>query len=356
MHRPVSVLAGVAVHLPEERISSSGVEQRVAAASDGFVPPAGSVQRLTGVQHRYVMPDDWQASDLAVAAARKLLADTGTAAAEVDLLIFASASQDMIEPATAHIVSAKLGLGCPVFDVKNACNSVLNALEIADALITSGRYQRVLIACGEAPSRAIRWVVPDLASYCSAFAGYTLSDAGAALLLCRADAGSGSTHDAGSTGDAGPGSAGPGVLGFGFTAQSNAWEVGTLPAGGSAHPRDVEYSYFRMDGARLKEAFAALGPQALDDTLGRLGLAWNDFAIVGLHQVSLPYLEELRTRIGIDAEKLVVTLTEHGNLASASLPLQLCAAMQAGRAGPGDLIALVGLGGGISVGIAVIRL
>jgi acyl-CoA:acyl-CoA alkyltransferase len=338
--RPVAVLGGVAVHLPEDRLSSREVEQRVAAMSDGFPPPPGIVRRLTGVEHQYMMPADWQASDLAAAAARKVLAETGTATADVDLLIFASASQDMIEPATAHIVSAKLGLACPVFDVKNACNSVLNGVEIADALITGGYYRRVLIACGESPSRAVRWTVPDLSAYRAAFAGYTLSDAGAALLLYR--------------GDAVPN--GPGVLGFGFTADSSVWEVGTLPGGGSAHPRDVEYSYFRMDGDRLKEAFAALGPHVFHDTLHRLGLGWHDFTMVGLHQVSLSYLEEVRTRIGVSADRLVVTLPDHGNLASASLPLQLSIALQSGRVGPGDLIALVGLGGGISAGIVVIRL
>jgi acyl-CoA:acyl-CoA alkyltransferase len=340
MHRPVAVLDGVAIYLPEDRLSNVDVEKRIAAMSHGFVPPSGLVRRLTGVEHRHLMRADWQASDLAVAAARKVLADTGTMATDVDLLIFASASQDMVEPATAHIVAAKLGLVCPVFDVKNACNSVLNGMEIANALIISGRYQRILIACGESPSRAVRWTVPSLAAYCAAFPGYTLSDAGAALMLRRADT---NTN-------------GPGILGFGFTADSSVWEVGTLPGGGSAHPRDVEYSYFRMDGDRLKEAFSALGPQVFHDTLHQLGLSWGDFAMVGLHQVSLPYLDELRTRIGVDGARVVVTLPDHGNVVSASLPLQLSIALQSGRVGPGDLVALVGLGGGISAGMAVIRL
>ncbi|WP_344612947.1 ketoacyl-ACP synthase III [Dactylosporangium salmoneum] len=340
LDRRVSVLGGVAVHLPADRLSSRGVEERIAARSDGFAPPAGLIRRVSGVEHRHEMPDDWQASDLAVAAAQKVLAGSGTAPRDVDLLIFASASQDMVEPATAHIVAEKLGLGCPVFDVKNACNSVLNAMEIADALIAAGRYGRVLIAGGESPSRAVRWRVPDIAAFRTAFAGYTLSDAGAALLLCAADAVPG----------------GPGILGFGAAANSRVWDVGTLPAGGSAHPRDEEYTYFRIDGDRLRDAFSALGPQVLHDTVRRLGLTWDDFAFVGLHQVSLGFLEEVRDRIGVPADRVVVTLPEHGNVASASLPLQLSVALETGRAGPGDLIALVGLGGGISLGMTVIRL
>lgn len=328
-------LAGLAVHLPERRLSTPAVEDRLAA--QGFEPPRGLIARLTGITDRHVMPDDWQASDLAVAAARKLMANVGVAADEVDLLIFASASQDMVEPATGHIVAAKLSLRCPVMDVKNACNSVLNGIELADALITTGRYTRILVVSGESPSRAVRWRISGLRQFLESLPGYTLSDAGAALLLTAT---SGESR----------------VLGSGFTARSDVWSVGTLPAGGSAHPRDPDAGYFRMDGRRLKEAFLSLGPEILDGTLTRLGLSWMDFTIIGLHQVSLPYLETLRSTLGIPDGTLVLTVGEHGNAASCSLPLQLERALQSGRCGPGDLVALVGLAGGISLGIVVIRL
>ncbi|WP_279578895.1 3-oxoacyl-ACP synthase III family protein [Fodinicola feengrottensis] len=256
-------LAGTAVQLAERRLTTAETERRIRAASGTFGPPEGLIKRLTGIESRHVMGDHEQASDLAVAAARKLLAETGTSVAEVDLLLFASASQDMVEPATAHIVAAKLELRCPVMDVKNACNSMLNGIEVADALIATGRYQTVLVAGGEAPSRAVRWSVPDLASFVRTFPGYTLSDAGSAMLLTA-------------------GAAGEGVLGCGFSADSSQWEVGTLPSGGSAHPRDVEFSYFAMDGARMKAAFLSLGPEILDGTLDRLGLSWDDFAVIGV--------------------------------------------------------------------------
>ncbi|MEV5592916.1 3-oxoacyl-[acyl-carrier-protein] synthase III C-terminal domain-containing protein [Streptomyces sp. NPDC052496] len=329
-------LAGVAVHLPETVRSATETEHRVAAASTGFRPPPGLVRRLTGVERLHVMPDDWQASDLAAAAARKLLAGTGTDPGSIDLLIFAAASQDMIEPATSHMVADRLDLRCPVFDVKNACNSVLNALETAHALIAQGSYRRILIACGESPSRAVRWSVPDLRTYLASIPGYTLSDAGAALLLER--------------------SAEPGVLGCGFTADSRSWSVGTLASGGSAHPRGDEHTYFRLDGVGLRRAFEQLGPQILDETLERLGVGWQDMAAVCVHQVSKPYLDELVERFGLPADKIAVTVTEHGNAASASLPLQLVRAQESGRAGIGDLVGLVGLAGGISMGLSVIRL
>jgi 3-oxoacyl-[acyl-carrier-protein] synthase-3 len=323
-------IGGVAVHLPERRMTSDELERAVGP----YRPPAGIVTRLTGITARHVMAEHEQASDLAVAAARKLLAESGTAADEIDLLLFASASQDMVEPATAHIVAAKLDLRCPVMDVKNACNSVLNGLEVAAAMVGTGRYRRVLVASGEAPSRAVRWQVPNLGTFLRSFAGYTLSDAGAALLVTPGD----------------------GILASAFTADSRHWRAGTLGTGGSAHPRDVEHTYFAMDAARIKQAFLGIGTGILDDTLDGLGLTWADMAVVCVHQVSRPYLDVFVDRAGVPRDKLVVTVVEHGNMASASLPVQLVTAIELGRAGPGDLVALVGLAGGVSLGITVVRL
>lgn len=310
-------ISAVSTYLPERTLTSAEVEARI----DGYVPHRGIVERMTGIRRRHVAAPDEQASDLAAAAARGL--DHRAA----DLLIFASASQDMVEPATAHMVAARLGLSCPVFDVKNACNSLLNGVQVAEALIRTGAHRTVLVCTGEVPSRAVRWQVPNRTQFIEAFAGYTLSDAGAAVLVTADPA--------------------RGVFYREFRADSTAWAVGTLPGGGSAHPRDPEHSYFRGDGRRLREAFELLGPEIFLDALKRTGLTWDDFSLVAVHQVAVPYLDALVRVLGIPRDRLVVTLPEHGNCASASLPLQL----HAGGAGPGDRVALLGLGGGISLGV-----
>ncbi|WP_457963140.1 ketoacyl-ACP synthase III [Arthrobacter sp. D1-29] len=344
MHQPVpgaARIAGLEVYVPPGRLSTNDLELQLAAASPGFRVPKGLIGRLTGIRTRSVMAAAEQASDLAAVAAGKLLADLGLEPADVGLLIFASASQDMVEPATGHMVAAKLGVTCPVMDVKNACNSLLNGLEVADALIGTGRYRRVLLVSGESPSRAVRWAVPDQETFAAAFPGYTMSDAGCALLLEPAD-----PHD----------ESGPRVLGTGFTAKSSHWAVGTLGTGGSVAPRDPEATYFTMDGEKLKDAFLDLGRGILDETLARLELAWSDFAVVCVHQVSAPYRDVFARGAGVPQEKLVKTVEEFGNMASVSLALQLKLAQDLGRCGPGDLVALVGLAGGVSLGIAVVRL
>ncbi|MFI0483209.1 3-oxoacyl-ACP synthase III family protein [Actinomadura sp. 9N215] len=324
-------ITAIAAHLPERTVTSAEVEARVAAESGGYRPRPTIVQRLTGIRARHVMRDGEQASDLAVAAARRVLAQRGTHPAGLDLLIFGSASQDLIEPATAHIVAAKLGAACPVFDVKNACNGFLNGLQLADALIRTGQHERVLVCTGESPSRAIRWKVRDRAQFADAFAGYTLSDGGAAMLVEAAPDG--------------------GIFYRDFAAVSAAWPIGTLPGGGSMHPRDPDFGYFSGDGRRLKDAFVAGGAELFTTALQKTGLTWDDFAVVAVHQVTVPYLEALRSALGVPADRLVVTLPEHGNVASASLPLQVATAVAEGRCGPGDRVALVGLAGGISLGV-----
>ncbi|MFE6053985.1 3-oxoacyl-ACP synthase III family protein [Kitasatospora sp. NPDC056446] len=337
-----AVIAAVAVHLPEETLTSREVEQRI-TDSGPYRPRPGLIEAVTGIAVRHVAPDDWQASDLAAAAARKLLADAGLDARDLDLLIFASASQDMVEPATAHILASKIGASCPVFDVKNACNSVLNAIQVAEALIAGRQYRRVLVCTGEVPSRAIRWSVRDRGQFAESFPGYTMSDSGAAVLL-----------EAGRTGEAGEPPAG--IFHRAFTADSSAWEVGTLPGGGTAYPRDPEATYFRMDGARLHAAFEALGPELILQALAEHGLTWADFTVVAVHQVTVPLLDAFLGRTGLTSGPLVPVLPEHGNLASASLPFQLARAWEQGRCGPGDRVALIGLAGGVSLGVVFARL
>jgi len=339
MEHSATSIAGASAHLPSRRLSTLEVEQRIAASGGGFRPHPGRIERLTGIRWRHVLPDAWQASDLAVAATRRLLADAGAGIREVDLLLFASASQDMVEPATAHIVAAKLGATCPVMDVKNACNSFLNGIQVAEALIATGQHRRVVVCTGEAPSRAVRWRVRDAAQFMESLPGYTMSDGGGAMLLERA----------------GPGSGGR-ILHRAFTADSSAWDVGTLPAGGSAHPREEDATYFRMDGRRLRAAFEALGTGVLDDALAALGKSWSDFAAVCVHQVSMPYLRVLCGRTGIPLDRTVITLPDHGNLASATLPLQLSRVLRRRSHEEGDLVALVGLAGGVSMGIVAVAL
>ncbi|WP_350346916.1 3-oxoacyl-[acyl-carrier-protein] synthase III C-terminal domain-containing protein [Agromyces sp. G08B096] len=328
-------LAAVAAHLPDRVRTARETERALRAENPGLKLATGLIERMTGVGRVHLRPEGWQASDLAVAAARVAL---DRSPGPVDQLIFASASQDLVEPATSHIVNAKLGLGVPVFDVKNACNSVVNAMQVGDAMIRAGQARRILIASGEAPTAGVRWRVRDHAQFIRSFPGYVMSDAGAAIVLEADDSGR------------------AGILDSAFHAVSEHWSIGTLPGGGTIGGHDPDSLYFDMDGAGLQQAFLDLGPEPVLDLLRRHGLAASDFDLVAIHQVALPYLPPIFERLGVPGDRTVVTVGEHGNLASATLPLQLELARERGMVGPGSLVLLIGLAGGISLGLMMVRL
>jgi 3-oxoacyl-[acyl-carrier-protein] synthase-3 len=330
-----SRIAGLGVHLPERLRTTVQTERELRSRNPHLRLATGLIARMTGVVSVHVRPDDWNASDLAVEAARQALeASPGP----VDLVLFASASQDLVEPATSHIVAAKLGLTAPVMDIKNACNSVVNAMQVADALIRAGQYRRVLIASGEAPTVAVRWELTDHEQFISSFPGYTMSDGGAALVLEASD------------------DPATGILHSRFLAESRHWQIGTLPGGGTMHPHDPDAGYFDMDGRGLQQAFLELGPGPVLDLLAEHGLRWTDFDLVAIHQVALPYLPPIFERLGVPDDRTVITIADHGNLASVTLPLQLKLARERGMVHDGSLALLIGLAGGISLGLMVVRL
>ena len=323
-------ITGVGVHLPERVRTTDETEVELRRRNRGVRLPTGLIRRMTGVEAVHVRAEGWDASDLAVAAAREALAESP---GDVDLLLFASASQDMVEPATSHIVAAKLGVDVPVMDVKNACNSVVNAMQVADALIRTGQHRRVLIASGEAPTVAVRWQLDGHEQFIRSFPGYTMSDGGAALVLEASE------------------DADVGIRSTRFRAVSRHWGIGTLPGGGTSRPRDTDAEYFDMDGRGLQQAFMELGPEPVLGLLRDRGLSWDDFDLVAIHQVALPYLPSIFERLGVPGDRTVITVAEHGNLASVTLPLQLKLARERGMLREGSRVLLIGLAGGISLGL-----
>ena len=323
--------------LPDRAVSSAEVEDRIAAASPGARIRRGLLVGLTGVENRHYAADDIQASDLAVEAVHRTLQSPGISNLDVDLLIWASASQDLVEPATAHIVAAKLGLRCPVFDVKNACNSFLNGIQVATALLGTRAYRNALVVTGETPSRAVRWSVASSEDYVKNIAGYTMGDAGAAVLLEYAPDAEGMFHIA-------------------FHAVSQHWDLAMLPAGGSMHPRGDEWTYFTGDGPRLRDAFLAIGSSFIDAALDDTSTVRDDFVRVFCHQVTLPFLELFCATCRIDPGKLELTLPHLGNIASATIPTQLARALEQRAVSSGDQVMCIGLAGGLSLATILMTL
>ncbi len=328
-----SRIASAAAHLPEIRLSTAELEESIAEHSPDFTVPRGVIRRLTGVEFRHVRPEGWVASDLAAAAAEKALAEAGCEIGEMDLLIYAGVCMDLLEPATAHIVADKLGANCPVFDVRNACNAFLNALELGDALIRGARYERILICCGESATQFMRRRVSSAREFVDCLIGYTLSDAGGAVVLERSED--------------------PGILECQFSAVSSAWQAAAITLDGhfgtGNHRRPPDLS-------GMVKALRRLGArQTAKEMERRTGFTLHDVSLVCAHLATTHLTTDFCATTGVPESLLSTTIASHGNTAAATLPLQLELAVQQGRLRRGDLAVLVGFASGVSEGIVGLR-
>jgi 3-oxoacyl-[acyl-carrier-protein] synthase III len=328
---PAARFAGIGHALPERSESSGDIEDRIRSAAGRLPVPSGTLRAISGVDHRRVVGPTQNSSTLAAEAGGRALADAGVAACDVDLLIFASASQDQLEPATSHVVANALGIGGgSVFDVKNACNSFFEGLRVAEALIAQGQVRRALVVTGETPTLAARYQVQSREEYRRAFLGYTVGDVGGAALLEPSDDDRGIFYR------------------YSWSA-SQHWDVSGVAGGGSRYPKG-EFLWAEGDGARLRRIVRTFDPDVALRVFHETGTTVDDYRLFVLHQVTGPFTDELTTRLGLPPERVERTIDEFGNVASGTLPLALGRARDAGRVGPGDRVLFIGLGAGISVG------
>jgi acyl-CoA:acyl-CoA alkyltransferase len=330
-------VAGVGSYLPEQVVSSEAVIERMKACSGQDLQSLHPriLEMATGIKARRYLADDQNASDLALNAIHNMAQRIHLDLQTVDALIFASASHDVSEPATAHIVQLKLGISVPVFDVKNACNSFINGIQVGEALIQSGQYRRVLVCTGENPSRFIRWDIGEKHQLREYMAGFTFGDAGVAVLLEPSDDESGIFYRK-------------------FQSHSHLWDLGGVFAGGSAYTRNLDYAYFRGNPERLHQVFEVLGAQLLHEGLQAVQLGYADFKRVLVHQVTYGLLDIYLERTGIPPSKVEKTITHLGNMAAASMGVAFALAEERGDIQRGDKVLFTGLAGGISLGLLML--
>jgi 3-oxoacyl-(acyl-carrier-protein) synthase III len=319
---------GIGIHLPERIVSSSELEQVINQGQP--IIPEGSIERLFGVRERRFAAEQIQASDLAANAAREMLGNHNFD--DVDCLIFASACGDLIEPATANIVQAKLGLHCPSFDVKNACNSFVSALQIACSFIQSGGYRKILITSGEKLSNSIRFNLDDSEALKRNLASLSFGDAGAAVMVETSPNGSGMYFQK-------------------FKTVGKHWPLCTVPGGGSLYPHDADKLFFDGRTSELAVVFAEEGVGFVRKSVEEAGWAWDDIDLLFTHQVSTRSFEALSFALDVPLEKIVRINCEYGNIASVSIPLSLHLAEKQGRLRHGSKIAMIGLAAGISISV-----
>ncbi|SCL15029.1 3-oxoacyl-[acyl-carrier-protein] synthase-3 [Micromonospora nigra] len=330
-----AVVTGIGHYLPDQVMTTRDVVNRVNERSGRTVVSPRVIHMFSGVEERRYAPPGTTSSELAARAGQAAMAAAGVDPTDIDLLLFAAVTQDVIEPATANIVQERLGCwNAAVFDVKNACNSFVNALDVAAAKIKLGQCRRVLVTTGEVASIHVAWQIRETDEIGLKLPALTVGDAGGAFVV-----------------EAGPA---PGVLPGVFRSDGREWRRSVILSGGTLKPHDGDHFTMDCDGSRLHELGVERVPAVVGEVLEGAGWTTDDVKLVVPHQTSVQTIEMLRVKLGFAPEQVMVTVDRLGNTGAASIPVALSLAVTEGRAGPGDKILLVG--GAAGFGVSVIPL
>jgi len=318
----------IANYSPETIISSEEIETTINKI--GNFLPKNIIEQKFGVKERRFARKDIQASDLAVGAALKIIKQIDKST--IDCLIFASGSSDLIEPATANIVQSKLNLTCPAFDIKNACNSFVSGLQVADSFIKSGFYKKILVVTGEKLSSIIKLNPENKKDLSKRLACLSMGDGGAAVLVET------STDNSG-------------IYAHLFETYGDHWGLCTVPGGGSMHPQDGSKVYFEGKTKELRDIFMMKKGKITEDCLAKIGWKISDVDHFFMHHVSTSTFDLVANSLGIKTDKFFNVIENYGNMAATSIPFSMQNAIEVGKLKKGDKVMLIGLASGISISI-----
>ena len=330
-----SRILGTGHYLPPKVVTNFDVMEMM-DTTDEFITTR------TGVHRRRHAEADVSATDLAVPACRAAVADAGLEMSDIDLLIFNTITPDHADPGSAFFLQGKLGMaGNAVMEIREQCAGLLYGLAIADCFIKAGQARHVLIACAEVLSKRID------GSYDGRNIAILLGDgAGAAVVGPSDDPERGilsaSLHADGSGAHAlytaAPGTA----LGQMNTVTHDDIDSGRI--------------HFRMDGKAVFENGVARMSEAIVQCMKRHSLTYGDIELLIPHQANLRMLEAIVDQVGAPMEKVFINVEDHGNMASACLPVALDQARKQGRITPGGLLLLVAFGSGFVWASTLLRM
>ncbi len=322
-----SKILGTGSFAPEMVLTNHDLEKMVDTDDDWIV-------ERTGIRERRIADKDVASSDLAFEAAKRALKMAGLKASQLDLIIVATVTPDMLFPATACILQAKLGAKNAIaFDISAACSGFIFALATADNFIKTGAYKNALVVGTETLSKITDWTDRNT---CVLFG----DGAGAAII--------------------GPSEDGRGIYSTHLHTNGKQGDLLFIPGGGSLHPATLHSVESRMHFIKMRgnETFK-IAVRALEDVVNEAlkcnGLKASDIDMVVPHQANLRIIQATAKRLGIPMDKVVVTLDRYGNTSAASIPIALDEAVRDGRIGPGKNVILEAFGGGLSWASALIK-
>jgi len=318
-------ITGTGSHLPGQRLTNADLAERL--AKDGVETSDDWIVERTGIRARHFAATGEGSSDLATAAAQQALQAAGRSAQDIDLLIVATSTPDMVFPSTATMVLHKLGAaGAPAFDVQAVCSGFIYALTIADAMIRAGSARCALVIGAEVFSRILDF--RDRTT-CVLF-----GDGAGAVVLEASDT--------------------PGILATDIHADGRHRDILCVPghvSGGQVLGDPV----LKMDGQAVFKLAVGVLEETARASLARAGLETSDIDWLIPHQANIRIMQGTARKLRLPAEKVVVTVDQHGNTSAASIPLALDAAVRDGRIQRGQHLMLEGVGGGFTWGSVLVK-
>ncbi|MGI6712572.1 MAG: beta-ketoacyl-ACP synthase III [Bacillota bacterium] len=320
-------ITGVGSYVPKRIVTNEDLAKMVETSDDW-------IKGRTGISQRRLAASDQATSDLAFHAASAAIKDAGIKAEELDLIIVATVTPDMMFPATACILSEKLGLhGKPAFDLEAACSGFIYGLTIGAQFIATGVYQNVLVVGAEKLSSIVNW---DDRNTCVLFG----DGAGAAVLQ--------------------PVEKGKGILSFHLGADGAGKNLLKMPAGGSAVPASKDtvekgWHFIHMSGNEVFKFAVRVMEEAASKSLDKAGLDKGDIDFVIPHQANIRIIDAAMRRLNLPLDKAYINLGKYGNMSSASIPVALDEAYRDNKINNGDVVVMVGFGAGLTWGSMVIK-
>ena len=315
-----SRIIGTGSHLPEKVLTNADLE-KIVDTSDEWI------RTRTGIRSRHIAAEGELTSDLALPAAQKALKSAGVAAGDIDMIIVATTTPDMIFPSTACILQSRLGIaGCPAFDLQAVCSGFVYALVTADLFIRDGQAKKILVVGAEVYSRILDW---NDRGTCVLF-----GDGAGAVVLAASDV--------------------PGILATRLHADGRHKDQLSVPGsvcGGKVWGRP----FVHMDGGAVYRFAVRVFEEVAHEVLDLAGLKVSDLDWFVPHQANIRIMEATARRLGLPVEKVIATVGHHGNTSAASIPLALDEAVRDGRIRPGQTLLLEGVGGGFTWGAVLLR-
>ncbi|RIK92782.1 MAG: 3-oxoacyl-ACP synthase [Proteobacteria bacterium] len=320
-----SVIVGCGSYLPARIVTNDELAAQV-DTSDQWIT------ERTGIKRRHIAADNELTSDLAAAAAKAALAQANLEAAAIDLIVVATATPDQTFPATATRVQEKLGLARGVaFDIQAVCSGFVFALAVADNFLRLGQANRALVIGAETFSRILDW---EDRGTCVLFGD------GAGAVVLEAHAGIGSTADRG-------------ILASRLHSDGRYHDLLYVDGGPSSTQTT---GHVRMEGKEVFRHAVTNLAAVVGETLEAAGLKAADLDWIVPHQANKRILDATAKKLGLGADKVIVTVDHHANTSAASVPLALAEAVADGRIKAGQLVLLEAMGGGFTWGASLIRM